>query len=231
MSFSLAVLYIYLYFVFVNLITIFWFSVSSPCLGFIDIFEFAYLSLSQNVENFHPHFLKYCFCINLLSFWDSNDLSVGLLISHKSLRLNLCVLKCYLSVLQIRKLLLIYLQIHSLFLLSFLFCYWAHPVNSFFLDIFFRSTKTFWLLKKWAFSSDENVYLYILFKSVHLYLMKYGYQSAFKCLSDHSNIWVIPGVTSVNYLFFRISHIFQVVGMLGNFRLHSEHFKYYAVRL
>lgn len=74
------------------------------------------------------------------------------------------------------------------------------PSSEFFVSdvIFFSSPKTFQLLKKWVFSSDENVYLYILFKSIYLYLMKYGYQTAFKFLSDHSNVWVIPELASVN---------------------------------
>lgn len=126
------------------------------------------LCFLQNLRKFQPYFFKYFCCPTLfLSFWDSDDI-------HECLTFRHCPVDPwgyghplpFLLIVQIWSFLLTCLPVHCLFPLSFLYCYWAHPVGvsnlvliffSFVIDIWFF---IFWLVGLLKLSIVSRVFTF-----------------------------------------------------------------------
>lgn len=83
------------------------------------------------LEKFQPVFLQTFFQSHIhFPLWDSNDINTIPLVTVPQVPDALLIFLgfFFLSVVQIGSFLLIHFQVHRLFLLSFLFCYWIHPV-------------------------------------------------------------------------------------------------------
>lgn len=149
---------------------------------------------SQIWENFDQYFLKYFFSsiLFLLYLWNSNDFSVRsfVIISYVPdtlfffffLRLCSFVSVCFLSFVQIRKILLYCLQVHWFFPLSPSILLGAYPLSFLFQSFCF-------LVLKFIFGSSYNFSFFvetfcflICFKYVYNFPLKISYNSCFKSL-------------------------------------------------